>query len=117
MVELKRYRRLVVAGLGLIVVVAAGLRFLDLDRRTITHPEMNVAGIELPVDLVEPLSPHLTFREVFNFSIRGRSPPALVRNADVSLDESVRLGHSRAAIAVGLVRYCLHSPCFRLGHP
>jgi len=50
----KHSRWWTVAGLGLLVIVGAYLRFSGLDQRTVTHIEMFVPGIHLPPEISGP---------------------------------------------------------------
>jgi 4-amino-4-deoxy-L-arabinose transferase-like glycosyltransferase len=45
---------LTIAGLSLIVAIGGYLRFFDLATKSISHPEMYVPGIRMPVGLSEP---------------------------------------------------------------
>jgi len=73
----KQNNGLIVAALGLILAVAAGVRFHDLDVRTITHPELYVPGIELPANLVETDLPRLTVGKVVSGCINHEPRPPL----------------------------------------
>jgi 4-amino-4-deoxy-L-arabinose transferase-like glycosyltransferase len=60
--------------LALIVLVGAGVRFFGLERRTISHPEIYVPGMDLPWELSEP-RPRFTLGEVIKVSIYGETHP------------------------------------------
>jgi 4-amino-4-deoxy-L-arabinose transferase-like glycosyltransferase len=60
--------------LALIVLVGAGVRCFGLDRRTISHPEIYVPGIDLPWEMSEP-RPRFTLAEVIKVSIYGETHP------------------------------------------
>ena len=67
------FTALLVAALTLL---ALGVRLYDLDRRTLTHPEVFAPGIALPAYVVEP-SPRLTIQDVLHGSLTGDiHPPA-----------------------------------------
>jgi hypothetical protein len=57
--------------------VGAGLRLFHLDRQSITHVELFVPGIELPVDLVEYPLPRLTMWKVVGGCISAEPHPQL----------------------------------------
>jgi 4-amino-4-deoxy-L-arabinose transferase-like glycosyltransferase len=62
--------------IGAVALVALGVRLYQLDRRTITHPELFAPGIPLPAYTVEP-DPRYTVTDVVRGTLTGDiHPPA-----------------------------------------
>jgi 4-amino-4-deoxy-L-arabinose transferase-like glycosyltransferase len=75
MIDGNRSRWLVALAVGLIVVLGAGVRLFDVNRRTLTHPEAYNPGIKLPAELVEFPLPRLTLAKVVSGCIRAEPHP------------------------------------------
>ncbi|MFX0212342.1 MAG: glycosyltransferase family 39 protein, partial [Candidatus Hodarchaeota archaeon] len=72
--ELYQRKSKIIIGLILLVVLGGMLRIYDLDKSTITHPEIYVPGIELPADISAP-DPRFTFSRILTTVIACESHP------------------------------------------
>src|SRR5690349_13210852 len=72
--SISRQKFIVCLALGAVLTVGAVLRFHDVERRTLNHPEAYTPGIDLPWNLSNP-NPRFTLWQTLAGSIAGEPHP------------------------------------------